>query len=89
MTDLSSSAAMDTLQALSASLGEGGDKEALVGFSSEKPVRWTYEKLARRIEALAGGLSATGIGPRSRVVVIGSNGPPWVVAVLARISHGK
>lgn len=87
-SDPPSAAATKTLQGLTAALAEGGEREAVVGFTRDEPESWSYRRLASEIDGLARGMAADGIGPGSKVVVIGPSRVAWIVATLAVIRAG-
>jgi fatty-acyl-CoA synthase len=62
------------------------DREALI--VRHQAVRWTYEELKRRVDALAAGLLALGLEPGERVGIWSPNNSEWVVTQLATAKAG-
>lgn len=60
--------------------------EALV--SREQNVRWTYEELSRRVDALAAGLLALGLEPGDRVAIWAPNLVEWTLTQFATARVG-
>ena len=61
------------------SLAAGSDRLALV----DPDGRLTYSQLAQRVERLAAGLAARGVGVRDRVALLLGNGAPFLISLLA------
>jgi fatty-acyl-CoA synthase len=63
-----------------------GDREALV--SSSHGVRWTWQELTERVEALAAGFIALGLEPGARIGVWSLNRPEWTLTQFAAAKAG-
>ncbi len=77
-------AAGGRLEAVRAQAARTPDRVALVSGGE----RWSYGELAARASALAGRLSAAGVGPEVRVGVCLPRGPELVAALLAVLEAG-
>lgn len=53
-----------------------------------RDIRWTWEELARRVDAFAAGLLAIGLRPGDRVGVWGPNSPEWLLTQFATARLG-
>ncbi|WP_421729606.1 AMP-binding protein [Brevundimonas sp.] len=73
-------------QALDDTVARFGDQEAVV--APWQDVRWTWRELARRVDALAGGLDALGLAPGDRVGILSPNCVEWVLTQLATARLG-
>ncbi len=63
-----------------------GDREALV--SNSHGVRWTWQELTGRVEALAAGFLALGLEPGARIGVWSLNRPEWTLTQFAAAKAG-
>lgn len=63
-----------------------GDREALVSPSHD--VRWTWQELAERVDALAAGLLALGLERGARIGVWSLNRPEWTLTQFAAARAG-
>ena len=54
----------------------------------EAGVRWSWAELARRVDALAGGLLALGLAPGDRIGIWSPNRPEWLLAQFATARVG-
>jgi long-chain acyl-CoA synthetase len=77
-----------TLQALASDLALGGERDALVSFSSETVKRRSYRQLSAEVEALARLLQAKGVTAEQPVMLCGGGGADWIVACLAILRSG-
>jgi acyl-CoA synthetase (AMP-forming)/AMP-acid ligase II len=64
---------------LGSSVARFGEREALISARG----RWTYATLAARVEGVAGGLAARGVGRGSHVGLLAPNWPEWVAIAFA------
>ena len=49
------------------------------------PYEWlTYRQVGALVEKVASGLASTGLQPKDKVAVYGSNAPEWMVAMQVR-----
>src|SRR5947209_12904158 len=77
-----------TLQAVVDSLGERGEKTALVFFGKKDRHRWSFEKLADCARSVANGLAKDGFKRGDTVILFAENSPEWVVTALGIIRAG-
>ena len=77
-----------TLQSMVDSLGEHGDKTALIVFDKKDRHRWSFEKLAGCALSFANGLAKDGFKPGDHIVLFGENRPEWIAAALGIIRAG-
>ena len=63
-----------------------GDREALV--SPSHGVRWTWQELTERVDALAAGFLALGLEPGARIGVWSLNRPEWTLTQFAAAKAG-
>ncbi len=73
-------------QILADTVAQYGSREALV--FHDKGLRWSYAELQQRVDALAGGLLALGIGKGDRVGIWSPNKPEWVLTQFATARIG-
>lgn len=80
---------VDTLsKAFLRSVGENGDKPALL-VKREKQFRpITYHELGRRVYQFARGLHALGVAPGDRVAILSENCPEWAITDWANLCLG-
>ena len=49
------------------------------------PYEWlTYRQVGALVEKVASGLASTGLQPKDKVAVYGSNAPEWMIAMQVR-----
>jgi long-chain acyl-CoA synthetase len=72
-----------TLQAITKSIGERGDRLALLALSREGSVRWSYRSLSDHVRRLSAGLAASGVERGEPIAIFAPNRPEWIVAALA------
>src|SRR6266536_4158797 len=77
-----------TLQSVVDSLGEHGDKTALLVFDKKDRHRWSFEKLADCARSFANGLAKDGFKRGDTVVLFAENRPEWIAAALGIIRAG-
>src|SRR5437868_13667870 len=77
-----------TLQSTVDSLGEHGDKTALLVFGKKDRHRWSFEKLADCARSFANGLAKDGFKRGHTVILVAENGPEWIVTALGIIRAG-
>jgi long-chain acyl-CoA synthetase len=77
-----------TLASFLEGLGGRGDHPAVIKVRGDSEHRWSYADLAGRIEQLARGLSAAGIGRGDVVSLLGEESPEWIAAALATMRIG-
>jgi len=65
-----------------------GDREALLYFNGYKSERYTYRQILGRIEAVRSLLRSRGLHRGSRIALVGSNRPEWVISFWAALSLG-
>lgn len=80
--------AFTTLQELIRSAAPDGDRPAIIGFTDNGAKRWTFEELITTARRLASGLAAAGVGAGTRVGLLASNRPEWIVACCALLEGG-
>jgi fatty-acyl-CoA synthase len=71
---------------LERAVADHGGREALV--VRHQDVRWTYEELNERVDALARGLLAAGLAPGDRVGIWAPNCAEWVLVQFATAKAG-
>src|SRR5438045_8381424 len=77
-----------TLQSIVDSLGERGDKTALMVFGKKDRHRWSFEELATRARSFANGLARRDFKRGETVALFAENRPEWIAAVLGSIRAG-
>src|SRR5205823_860773 len=77
-----------TLQSIVDSLGERGEKAALVAVGKKDLHRWSFEKLAACVRAFANGLAGDGFKRGDTVALLAENIPEWIWAALGIIRAG-
>ncbi|PYJ16970.1 MAG: hypothetical protein DME94_04075, partial [Verrucomicrobia bacterium] len=77
-----------TLQSVVDSLGEHGDKTALLVFGKKDRHRWSFEKLADCARSFANGLAKDGFKRGDTMVLFAENSPEWIVTALGIIRAG-
>src|SRR5436190_6659282 len=77
-----------TLQSIVDSLGERGEKAALVAVGKKDLHRWSFEKLAACVRAFANGLAGDGFKRGDTVALLAENSPEWIAAALGIIRAG-
>ena len=73
-------------QSLDQAARRWGEREALV--SPSHGVRWTWQELADRVDALAAGFLALGLAPGARIGVWSLNRPEWTLTQFAAARAG-
>ncbi len=94
MAEVSYVSGLATVPLLGQTIGENlaetvarfGQREALVDFPTGR--RWTYDQLAKDVEAVARGLLALGIAKGDRVGIWAPNLPEWVLVQFATARIG-
>jgi fatty-acyl-CoA synthase len=71
---------------LDAAVRRWGSREALV--SPSHGVRWTWQELAERVDALAAGFLALGLEPGARIGIWSLNRPEWTLTQFAAAKAG-
>ena len=79
---------MSSLTPLLTGLARFEQHPAIVALGPEGPAIQTYAELARRVEALAGGLVETGLARGDAVALFAPDSPPWIAAALAIVRAG-
>src|SRR5437764_6218956 len=77
-----------TLQSIVDSLGERGDKTALMVFGKKDLHRWSFEELATRALSFANGLARRDFKRGETVALFAENSPEWIAAALGIIRAG-
>src|SRR5438046_6988885 len=77
-----------TLQSVVDSLGERGDKTALLVFGRKDRHRWSFQKLATCARAFANGLARQDFKRGDTVALFAENSPEWIAAALGIIRAG-
>src|SRR5436190_3376317 len=77
-----------TLQSVVDSLGEHGDKTALLVFDKKDRHRWSFEKLADCARSFANGLAKDGFMRGDHIVLFSENRPEWITVALGIIHAG-
>src|SRR5436853_7737317 len=77
-----------TLQSVTESLGERGDKTALVVFDKKDRHCWSFQKLAACARAFANGLVRQDFKRGDTVALFAENSPEWIAAALGIIRAG-
>ena len=77
-----------TLQSIVDSLGERGDKTALMVFGKKDRHRWSFEELATRALSFANGLARRDFKRGETVALFAENSPEWIAAALGIIRAG-
>src|SRR5947207_15952603 len=77
-----------TLQSVIDSLGERGDKTALVVFDKKDRDCWSFQKLAACARAFADGLARQDFKRGDSVALFAENSPEWIAAALGIIRAG-
>jgi fatty-acyl-CoA synthase len=63
-----------------------GNRDALVSPSHQ--VRWTWQELSQRVDALAAGFLSLGLEPSARIGIWSLNRPEWTLTQLAAAKAG-
>src|SRR5207237_945519 len=77
-----------TLQSVIDSLGERGDKTALVDFDKKDRHRWSFQKLAASARAFANGLVRQDFKRGDTIALFAGNSPEWIASALGIIRAG-
>ncbi len=77
-----------TLQSVVDSLGERGEKTALVVFGKKDRHRWSFKKLTDCARSFANGLAKDGFKRGDTVALFAENRPEWIAAALGIIRAG-
>src|SRR5438477_4221831 len=77
-----------TLQSVIDSLGERGDKTALVVFDKKVRDCWSFQKIAACARAFANGPARQDFKPGDSVALFAENSPEWIAAALGIIRAG-
>ncbi|PYK67544.1 MAG: hypothetical protein DME45_10020 [Verrucomicrobia bacterium] len=77
-----------TLQSVIDSLGERGDKTALVVFDKKVRDCWSFQKIAACARAFANGLARQDFKHGDSVALFAENSPEWIAAALGIIRAG-
>src|SRR5438477_9733002 len=77
-----------TLQSVIDSLGERGDKTALVDFDKKDRHCWSFQKLSACARAFANGLVRQDFKRGDTIVLFAENSPEWIAAALGIIRAG-
>ena len=76
------------MQSVVDSLGEHGDKTALLVFDKKDRHRWSFEKLADCARSFANGLAKDGFKRGDTVILFAENSPECIVTALGIIRAG-
>src|SRR5437868_10303041 len=77
-----------TLQSVVDSLGEHGDRTALLAFDKKDRHRWSFQKLAASARAFANGLVRQDFKRGDTIALFAENSPEWIAAALGIIRAG-
>src|SRR6266487_3288962 len=77
-----------TLQSVVDSLGEHGDKTALLVFGKKDRHRWSFQKLAACARSFGNGLVRHDFKRGDTVILFAENSPQWIVTALGIIRAG-
>src|SRR5256886_2312911 len=77
-----------TLQSVVDSLGEHGDKTALLVFGKKDRHRWSFQKLAACARSFGNGLVRHDFKRGDTVILFAENSPEWIVTALGIIRAG-
>lgn len=77
-----------TLQSEMHSLGEFGEKPALVAVGKKDLQYWSFRKLAERARSFANGLAEGGIKRGDTVALFAENRPEWIATAMGIIGSG-
>ena len=77
-----------TLQSVIDSLGERGDKTALVVFGKKDRVRWSFKKLTDCARSFANGLAKNDFKRGDTVALFAENRPEWIASAWGIIRAG-
>src|SRR5438093_13215746 len=77
-----------TLQSVVDSLGEHGEKTALLALEKKDQHRWSFRKLAGCARSFANGLAKDGFKRGDSVALFAENRPEWIAAALGIIRAG-
>ncbi|MDO9467862.1 MAG: AMP-binding protein [Thiobacillus sp.] len=69
-------------------LARFGQRPAIVALGPDGITSQSYAELARRVEALAGGLAEAGVARGEAVALFAPDSPPWIAAALAIVRAG-
>src|SRR5437879_3188780 len=78
----------ETLQPIIDSLGQHGEKTALLAVGKKYLDRWSFEKLAACARSFANGLARDGFKPGDAVALFAENSSEWIAAALGIIRAG-
>jgi long-chain acyl-CoA synthetase len=79
---------MPTSQSFVDSLGEHGDKTALLALRKTDREHWSYRELAECVHSFAQGLIRAGLKPGDSVALFAENRREWIAAALGVIRSG-
>lgn len=79
---------LETLATLVAGFRQRGPRSAIVAVTRGGTTTLTYGELATKIDGIAHGLRAGGIGAGSRVALLGPNSPDWIAAYFGIVCSG-
>jgi long-chain acyl-CoA synthetase len=77
-----------TLQSVINSLGEHGEKTAVLAITRRDQQRWSYRSLGDCARSFASGLVKAGFKPGDSIALFAENRPEWIAAVLGVIRAG-
>ena len=77
-----------TLQSIIDSLGERGEKTALLALGKKDRDRWSFKKLADCARSFANGLAKDGLKRGDTVALFAENRPEWIMTALGIIRAG-
>jgi len=77
-----------TLQSVLHSLGEHGEKIALLAITKRDQQRWSYRKLGNSARSFANGLIKAGFKSGDSIALFSENRPEWIAAALGVIRAG-
>jgi long-chain acyl-CoA synthetase len=77
-----------TLQSAVDSLGERGEKTALIALGKKDRQPWSFEKLANCSRSFANGLATDEFKPGDTIALLAENRPEWIAAALGIIRAG-
>ena len=80
--------ATPTLQSVVDSLGEHGEKIAVLAITKRDLQRWSYRKLGDCARSFANGLVNAGFKPGDSIALFAENRPEWIAAALGVIRAG-
>lgn len=77
-----------TLQGVIAAWRRRGDRQAVVALRETAPEVWSYERLVRTAQAVAGGLLRADLGRAEPVALLGPASPAWLACCFGTILAG-